>query len=231
MADFLSSYFDSFDSKNGGYDEKVLSQNLAILNAEQPVSVLDMAQLESPRVPARIRELDKLDDKALENQIDSNATEDVDMEIPVASMTMFEQGAKSLFSVKLGASKDQDLNREKKHSSTFYRRQNELIQEPDLEYDECSPVSAARLREAQRVPRRQLTVDVGVDLNEHRRMLLKEKERQRQQQEAEASDEMYQEILKCEERVAAEVARREGFKGTIMRFLWKKQKYKANRKK
>lgn len=111
MADFLGSYYDSVDFNGSDVDERIISQRMAILSVEQPVSIMEMDNLESVRNPTRRRDVSALrqnvDQLEISNEggslketfsADNGSEEDLD--IPVASMSMFEQ-QNSMVSVQL----------------------------------------------------------------------------------------------------------------------------------
>lgn len=172
MGDFLGSYYDSGDLYGSDLDEKVISQRMALLNAEQPISILDMEHLESTPLPTRLRDVDALNQPVNHPSPKLPAKQDAlvvehatsledDLEIPVASMSTFEQGAPSMVSVQLLSVKEDGLVRKPEHTNLIRQRQIEMsVPQAELEYDTCSPLSAAKLLEAQMRPRRKFTVNV-----------------------------------------------------------------------
>lgn len=111
MGDFLGSYY---AHAHNDFDDANISRKMALLKAEQPVSVLDMDSLSQRQ---RMDMLDALDnhqpesclhassDKEIEetlNKAFSADNSDDDLEIPVASMSFFDQNpAPSMVSVQL----------------------------------------------------------------------------------------------------------------------------------
>lgn len=206
MGDFLGSYYDSGDLHSSDLDERVISQRIALLNAEQPISILDMDHLEPTRLRDRLQGVDTLNQannhplpkrSQTENQlgVEDNPNLEDDLEIPVASMSTFEQGMPSMVSVQLMTMKGDDLA--KKVEPTRWAKQlGPTMPQPELEYDMCSPLSAARLLEAQMKPRRRLTVNVDERKREERVNL----------HEMKMLPEMaYNELVESEERAARAV--------------------------
>lgn len=120
MADFLGSYYDSIDLYGSDIDEKIISQRMAILSLEQPVSIMDMENLEASKGKGNGRDIfemkhnvDQLHtssngcDLRTKFSVDTNLDEDLD--IPVASMSTFEQGQNSMVSVQLISAKGDDF--------------------------------------------------------------------------------------------------------------------------
>lgn len=110
MADFLGSYYDSAEI-DGELDEKVISQTMALLSLEQPVSVLDMDNLDSKKLPERLTQLDALDNEDKFIPAGKRRSSDEDFEIPVASMSAFDQEKPTMVSVQLQTLKGFPLNR------------------------------------------------------------------------------------------------------------------------
>lgn len=98
MSDFLGSYYDSADVD--GLDDKVFSQRMAMLALEQPVSVLDMDNLDSVKLPSRIRAIDALGNQD-QYKFEKRQSSDDDFSVPVASMSAFDQEKPSLVSIQL----------------------------------------------------------------------------------------------------------------------------------
>lgn len=124
MADFLGSYYDSADIDGSELDERAMSQRMALLSIEQPVSVMEMDNLESVKGPARGRDLTALRQNV--DQLKPTQRGDMfrekfsyddglgsgdDLDIPVASMSTFEQGQPSMVSVQLLSVKGEVLKR------------------------------------------------------------------------------------------------------------------------
>lgn len=233
MGDFIGMYYAGSNSAGNQMDERVISQHLALLKTEQPVTILEMEQLDDPtsRLPARIRDVDALSHSApatMEAEqieadlsslpLDSGALED-DLEIPVASMSTFEQGIPSMVSVQLLSGKGDELNgkgrRQMLPPQPQRRRIDRLVIEPELEYDVCSPLSAARLAQAQVRPRRRITWEVSRTDEENRDV-----------EENVCMEVDYDEILKCEERAArhAAQAQRSNLKSSLLRLLGRRGK-------
>lgn len=112
MADFLGSYYDSGEVDGIDLDEKVFSQRMAVLNAEQPVSVLEMDNIDSNKIPMRLRNLEALGQKDSILSQDDRRSSDEDFEIPVASMSAFDKEKPSMVSVQLQTLKKSDLIQE-----------------------------------------------------------------------------------------------------------------------
>lgn len=228
MGDFLGSYYDSGDLHSSEFDERVLSQRIALLNAEQPVSILEMDHLESAGLRARLHDVDTLIQvNSLLSSRPSHANNQLgveeapgleeDLEIPVASMSTFEKGMPSLVSVQLMSVKGEDLAR--KGELTRWAKQVEpTMPQPELEYDVCSPLSAAKLLEAQRTPHRRFTVNIDERKREEKVDL----------QELEMLPELaYNELVEKEERAARAVqADKHSLRASFLKLLGKSRKKK-----
>lgn len=140
MADFLGSYYDSADIDGSELDERAMSQRMALLSIEQPVSVMEMDNLESVKRPARRRDLtalrqtvDQLKPTEGSNVFRKFSSDDGlgsgdDLDIPVASMSTFEQGQPSMVSVQLLSVKGEGLN--------CWQHPNEIKMDPPRTTDE-----------------------------------------------------------------------------------------------
>lgn len=128
MADFIGSYYECDD-----FDEETLGEQMDMMNSEQPVSVLDMESFRKQskavaRQSAAACHLEPDEHKVCASaqgdcgafqglfSIEQKESMDDDLDIPVASMSTFDQTAPSMVTLQLNSfvTKDAKHGRQKK---------------------------------------------------------------------------------------------------------------------